>query len=465
MRLIAVRHDASWYDATVDGWQERMARELEDAAGEDPVAETLYDRYFRSSANIDVADEDTVADVITAARRALDEPGAAELAAVRMRRTLPATTTVREAGLRDDDVVLVLTERDADELAELRPVPTTAAMFDAIRSADAEPPRTHASARQQAPELWGALLYTDEDAELAAYVRRHFRSLNALIRSELRVFVIERPDSAAADEFWHSALDSRETLVYGALGWLDSAPYEQSQAYEVARLLGVAEDQLPCLVVFDDPDREPKLVFPIAEASPRYFRTLFASLQRAAAGEDGVDAAYDAILASLEQVRGNGPRAEYTFSGYTVFVNRPIVSSAPGTADRAGGEMGGDNFQFVGGSTTFINRPRDTVIRDFQTTYVEGSAEANRAVLETLEELLRLVLTSSQLSDPDREEAAAALHDVAADVQEAGRETAGRIRRKLEQVKSIATAAADIARPAGELVSTALSLLHSAGVG
>jgi hypothetical protein len=40
MRLIAVRHDASWYDASVEGWQERIARELEEAASEDTVAAT-----------------------------------------------------------------------------------------------------------------------------------------------------------------------------------------------------------------------------------------------------------------------------------------------------------------------------------------------------------------------------------------------------------------------------------------
>jgi hypothetical protein len=459
MRLIVVRYDASWYEASVDGWQERIARELEGSAGDDSVAETLYDRHFGRSASVEVVDDEMVADVIAAAARLLDAPGAAELVAVRLGRTLPAASTIREAGLRDHDVVLLMSERDTDELAELRPVPTTAAMFQAVRSTDGDLPTPAASA----PALWGALLYTDEDAELAAYVRRHFRSLNALIRSELRVFVIERPEPAAPEEFWDSALEDREALVYGALGWLDSVPYEKSQAYEVARRLGVEEDQLPCLVVFDDPEREPKLVFPIAEVSPGYFRTLFAMLRRAIADE-GLEAAYDAILRSLEKVRGVGARTEYSFSGYTVFVNRPTESDATTRSGGTGGEMGGDNFQFIGGSTTFINRPTNTVIRDFQTNYIEGSAEANRAVLETLEQLLALVLESDELPDADKEEAAATIHDVAADVKEGNPESAGRIARRLEALKSIVTAAAGIARPASELVDTSLSMLRSTGV-
>jgi hypothetical protein len=463
MRLIVVRYDASWYEASVEGWQERIARDLEDSAGDDGVAETLYERHFGRSATVEVGDDEMVVDAITAAARVLDATGPAELAAVRLRRTLPAATTVRDAGLRDHDVVLLVTERDTDELAELRPVPTTAAMFEAVRSTDGDLPAPTSSSSPYAPALWGALLYTDEDAELAAYVRRHFRSLNALIRSELRVFVIERPDPAAPEDFWDSALEGREALVYGALGWLDSVPYEKSQAYEVARRLGVEEDQLPCLVVFDDPERQAKLVFPIADVSPGYFRTLFAMLQRAIA-DDGVEAAYDAILGSLEKVRGVGARTEYNFSGYTVFINRPTETDATTRSGGTGGEMGGDNFQFIGGSTTFINRPTNTVIRDFRTTYVEGSAEANRAVLETLEQLLALVLDSDELPDADKEEAAATLHNVAADVKEGNPESAGRIARRLEGLKSIVTTAAGIARPASELVDTALSMLRSTGV-
>jgi hypothetical protein len=463
VRLIALLHDGSWYDASVEGWQERIAREIEDSATGETVSEIVYERYFSRCDELMVSENETVADVVAVAQRLLDGPPPAELASVRLRRTLAEATTVRDAGLRDGDIVLLVTERGTDEFAELRPVPTTAAMFEAIRSADEDPPVPAASVQERPPALWGALLYTDEDADLAAYVRRHFRSLNALIRTGLRVFVIERPGPAAPGQFWESALDQRETLVYGALGWLDSIPYDKSQAYEVARNLGVEEDQLPCLVVFDSPAREPKLVFPIGAASPQYFRTLFAMLRRATTSEGGVQAAYDSILTSLQRVDGDRARKEYTFSGYTVFVNRPIESSAPVVAGREGGEMAGDEFQFIGGSTTFINRPRDTVIRDFQTNYVEGSAEANRAALEALGQLLDLVLKSDQLPDANRAEAVATLHDVADKVKEGRPESAGTITRRLEQVKSIVTGAADIARPAGEMVATVLSLLRASG--
>jgi hypothetical protein len=482
MHLTAVRHEASWYDATVEGWRELIARDLraEDADRDDDLEdafwETLYERHFGGCEELVVSEEDTVADVRAAARRlgpppAVRADGRVSLAAVRLGRTLEPSITVEEAGLRDGDVVLVITERGTDEFAEMSPVATTTAMFAAISSASESPPATAGGLDRNAPPtLWGAFLYSDEDTEIATYVRTHFRSLDALIGTDLRVFVIERPQPPAPGGFWDSALDSRQALVYDAMGWLDSVPYDQSQAYEIARRLGVGEDQLPCLAVFDTLEREPKLVFPLAEASPRYFRTLFSALRRALEGDDpaaydGVLARYENVLAALERVGQEGRRAEYRFFGHTVFVNRPIdTGGSPGSERSTEEEMSSDSFQFVGGSTTFINRPRDTVIRDFETTYVEGSTEANREILQEVRKLLELVLTSAELDDAKREEAAGALHEVAEDMSSDDPAPAGKIGQALERVKAIVSGAADIARPAGEVVTTVLSLLRAGGM-
>jgi hypothetical protein len=106
-----------------------------------------------------------------------------------------------------------------------------------------------------------------------------------------------------------------------------------------------------------------------------------------------------------------------------------------------------ENFHFHG-PTTFINRPVDTVIRDFQNTYGSSSDEAVQ-----LRELLRLVLSSTALPEADRERAATAVHDAARELPQ-GRGVVDR----LKVVSEIVARASDIAAPAADLIGRLLQV-------
>ena len=99
-----------------------------------------------------------------------------------------------------------------------------------------------------------------------------------------------------------------------------------------------------------------------------------------------------------------------------------------------------ETFNFHG-PTTFINRPVNSVIQDFQNAYGTG-AEADQ-----LRELLRLVLTSTALPEPDRTRAAAAVDEAARELPH------GRgILDRLKVVSEIVARASDIAAPAADII-------------
>lgn len=204
----------------------------------------------------------------------------------------PADTPISQLELDDTAFLYLIARYNSGGPHYMFTVPDSETLF-ALFSAnqECEPPPRYLVAgprgavrrylQKRGPMLHAAMLYTDEDVELAKYVRMYFSSLNWLTGKHLGVFVIERPSKGAMTEYWRRSLEPKLYRIWGLMGWLSSMPYDRSQAYEIARRLGVAEDQLPCIVVFDKLERPNKLVFPIEAVSPRYFRSLFADLRRA----------------------------------------------------------------------------------------------------------------------------------------------------------------------------------------
>ncbi|MBC3840638.1 hypothetical protein GXW82_11300 [Streptacidiphilus sp. 4-A2] len=109
-----------------------------------------------------------------------------------------------------------------------------------------------------------------------------------------------------------------------------------------------------------------------------------------------------------------------------------------------------ENFNFHGAGTTFINHPKDTVIRDFQNTYRSGPA------VEDLRSLLDLVLSSRDLADADREAAAQEVHTVAR-LAEDPQQPRAEVRTRLERLRAVLAGAADIAQPALVLLAAIAS--------
>jgi hypothetical protein len=108
-----------------------------------------------------------------------------------------------------------------------------------------------------------------------------------------------------------------------------------------------------------------------------------------------------------------------------------------------------ENFYFQGANTTFINRPKDTVIRDFQNSYGSGAGAGE------LGRLLELVLSSGSLGDRQREEAAAAVHELARVTAEGvpGESAQPVVRTRLERLRALLTG------PGVDIAAAALPLL------
>ncbi|MGW8952729.1 hypothetical protein [Streptomyces sp. NPDC055709] len=391
------------------------------------------------------------------------------------------------AGVTDGDPLVLCIEQPARAMYALAPAPNPAELIRRLQLAE------NATAPDDGPRLWGVLLYTDADIELATYVRTHFDDLNALSGPSTRVFVIERnADWSRAKPYWRRHLEPELYRVLSTMRWLQWQPYDPQGAYEIASLLGLNPALLPCLVLFHATEgplhQGEKIVFRLDDASPASFRSLFGgiasalrpandetlpdlaklmergrpsfapvppgstpetALRRLAAPAPGqgpdsaafarVRAAADSIRAALRPAEPVRPDHTHTFALHNC---RVVVTSGASVSE---------NFYFQGTNTTFINRPKDTVVRDFQHTYASGLGG------DELTRLLELVLSSRDLSDADREEAAGAVHDLAR-ITTAPEPDAPQVRTRLERLRELLAGGADIAQPALAIVASVATL-------
>ncbi|WP_405461872.1 hypothetical protein OG786_30230 [Streptomyces sp. NBC_00101] len=396
---------------------------------------------------------------------------------------LAAGLTLDRAGLRDGDLLVLSVEYPAQACYEMGAPRNPDQLFRWLQLAE------HAAAPSGGPRLWGVLLYTDADVELATYVRTHFDDLNALSGPATRVFVVERrADWPRAKKYWRRHLEPELYRVMSVMHWLRWTPYDPQGAYEVAARLGLDPQMLPCLVFFRPPgagEEHEKAVFRIEHTSTAYFRTLFGSVNRAlrsvtSTGPSSEEAGTRPARygPASERGRGASPSPRTDTCAPAADAVEALLSSGPVTDDtalravreaetaikaelaklvppppgltvsnslvvlpRPAGAAVPDNFSFHGEHTTFVNRPRSTVIRDFQNTY------ATAAHAEDLVGLLRLVLESRDTPEPAREEAAAAIHDLArlgAEPEHDGPAATAR----LERLRTLLASSADIAQPA-----------------
>ncbi|MER7407209.1 hypothetical protein ABT373_33245 [Streptomyces sp. NPDC000070] len=402
---------------------------------------------------------------------------------------------LRELGLTDGDLLVLSIEHPAQACYMMAAPPNPAELLRWLQLAE------NSTAPAGGPRLWGVLLYTDADAELATYVRTHFDDLNALSGPATRVFVVERRASRpAAKKYWRRHMEPELYRVMSTMHWLQWTPYDPQGAYEIASLLGLGPELLPCLVFFHSPQgplhEGEKIVFRIEHTSAAYFRALFggiaqalrpvnASVRSAEAEQDrrvlerygptseyysldvlkgtgkyapapdavrnllaphrAADAAAFAAVREAEKAIKSALRSAVPpAAGLTVHNSHVVVVSGA-----KGAEMS-ENFYFQGENTTFINRPQDTVIRDFQNSY------ATAAHADELTRLLELVLSSRDLADPEREEAAGAVHDLARIGTQPEPDHAA-ARTRLERLRSMLSSSADIAQPALAILASLMA--------
>ncbi|MER7663809.1 MULTISPECIES: hypothetical protein [unclassified Streptomyces] len=387
---------------------------------------------------------------------------------------LPEELTLAETDLADGDVLVLCVEHPPEASYRLAPASNPAELLRRLQLTE------NADAPDGGPRLWGVLLYTQADVELAAYVRTHFDDLNALSGPATRIFVVERlPDRGAARTYWRRHLAPDLYRVMSRMRWLQWQPYDPQGAYEIAGLLGLDVGLLPCLVFFHagrgPVHRGEKVVFRIEDVSLPYFRTLFgqiaealgsprqvavpdrwweepvvarqtprAGLRALAAHREADAEAFARVREAAASIRDALRPAEPAHPGHTHTFHdcRVVITSGASVSE---------NFSFQGTNTTFINRPQDVVVRDFQNTYASGTSGAE------LTRLLELVLSSRDLSDTGRAEAAGAVHDLARVTGEPEPD-ASAVRTRLERLREILAGGADIAQPALAIVASLAAL-------
>jgi hypothetical protein len=94
-------------------------------------------------------------------------------------------------------------------------------------------------------------LYTNEDKNIARYVRENFFELNRLSEEKCLIFLMENPpksplDEARAREYWREV--EFKTQVW--TGFTEVMPYDKSTAHEIARYLGIHPTDIPCITFF-----------------------------------------------------------------------------------------------------------------------------------------------------------------------------------------------------------------------
>jgi hypothetical protein len=487
MRLYVAIREGDWVATKYSPFGNRIARQMERAAAFDfSTSKDLSSRWLEldrsvlaHTCSLEVPDEWTIERL---KKLALDSASKAGLAQTRSSgffgevssvwladsvtdKKFPTGITVAQSGLTDGDLIVLCIEHAPHADYMLMPAPNPEQILRNFEFLENRRQLGRMSA------ICGVLLYDQSHLELARYVREYFDELSALTGDYLRLFVMERPeDWATAKKYWKPRLEPEIYRSLAALRWLHWVPFDSHRAYDLARFLSIPVTKVPCLVLFNSLMDKDRLVFPLGDVPLIEFRRLLGRLADLVegppksyrfgealkgtatsgwyltaaedeTGEERMDrlrAVYDTLLSTINPAEEADAPRHFEFNGFTVFYN------TGGTGPMS------DTFNFYA-QTTFINRPVDTVIRDFQKQFGDVSESDKFA------ELLRLVLSSRQLSDQERE-AAAAQVTTAAKVVHDGSGLQG-VRSRLDQVQAIVSKAADIAGPALSIISAIASSL------
>lgn len=117
----------------------------------------------------------------------------------------------------------------------------------------------------------------------------------------------------------------------------------------------------------------------------------------------------------------------------------------------------GEKYIF-NGNTTFINKPRDTIIKDFQNKYITGKNIEKDNINSEILKLFTLVKDSKNLSDEDREETSQALNSIADQVKE-NKCNKLTLKGMLIAIQEVVSKASDIADPSIAIISAISKLL------
>jgi hypothetical protein len=183
------------------------------------------------------------------------------------------------------------------------------------------------------------LLYTDEDASIAEYIRYNFAALDEMTGHHLNVYTIEEPTSVqgiSANLYWQAKLEKTKYDFLHLMGWTQSKPYNKNQSYKIARVLGVYPDSLPCVVLFGDIKSNEKVVVTISGNEKEFFRKLSSvalntceTIVQSKSNKEFIFSDFKTVFMQLwknwEDKKSKQKVENFVFNGQTVFINKASV--------------------------------------------------------------------------------------------------------------------------------------------
>jgi hypothetical protein len=114
----------------------------------------------------------------------------------------------------------------------------------------------------------------------------------------------------------------------------------------------------------------------------------------------------------------------------------------------------GNIFNFHG-QTTFIDKPKDTIIKDFQNQYITGDNQQANEINSNLLKLIEVILETKNISNEDKNSSVDALHRIATDVKD-GKANKLTAKGTLKSIQEIVTKTSEVVSPAIAIIKTLL---------
>lgn len=162
----------------------------------------------------------------------------------------------------------------------------------------------------------GVILYTEEDWDIAQYIRQYYAALHVMTGLYVKLYVFEYAppawgnDRKKTRDFWLEKLPERLHNIWRRLKLTRSKPYPNEAIYKIAGGIGITPDCIPCIVLFTQwkKIKEERVVIKISRPLPNFFRRISTDIVTAIEsikGEKGIDNTLSSL--TLQDLRSHFP--------------------------------------------------------------------------------------------------------------------------------------------------------------